>query len=81
MSSGSGLNHLEEIKRTLNYSDKIRIYFISITATPGCGMYLFGWTSLDDRQLNSPNTPVTEISKEKPPIRAYMPQTTNPLSW
>ena len=27
ISLGSGLNHLEQIKRTLNYSYKIRIYF------------------------------------------------------
>ena len=71
----SGLNHLEQIKGTLNYSYKIRIYFICITATASCGIYLevLRWTSLDDRHLNFSNAPVTEIRKEKPLLRACMP--------
>ena len=76
---GSGLNHLEQIKRTLNYIYKIRIYFICITTTVSCGFYLLAWTSLDDRHLISSNTPVTEIRKEKPPLRACMPPKPNPL--
>ena len=79
MSLGSGLNQLEQIKHTLNYSYKIRIYFICIPATANRGIYLLAWASLDDRHLNSSNTPVTEIRKEKPPLRACMTPKPNPL--